>query len=542
MSFLVFFMLWAKVQGWTVPDLHVRMCLWMEEHASRVRVLMVFRGAAKSTLFAVFKAWGLYIDRTVRNLIWSEDSRTASKMTRDVRAILARHPLCKGMLPPNPGEQEFWVNGSTDWRNPSMAAYGVLSNATGSRANAVDFDDIEVPKNIRTKDAREKLRDRISESTHILLPGGVKTYIGTPHTHDSIYDEQVRGGADVLKIPLFENVVRYENTATATRYAFDFEPREDGLYVILGIGKFARVAVEGRDYRVHGRDVVFAAPPQAILDICAGNAWPDRFNREEIEFRRRETRTLNAWDSQYQLESRPIGTIRLDPDRIIPYSVEPRIEIANRTVRMMLGKVRLVGAKAWWDCSLGKVLSDASAFSVVFTDDAGRLYWHLSRALTGDLEELDERGRLVGGQCKQVLDIVKSLHLGRVTIETNGPGGFVPAILRKHLKGTGCAVGEFFSSENKAKRILDAIEPPLSARFLWAHESVLEGPAYDQMKDFKPDATDQADDYLDSLAGAIKETPMRIGRVVGGERADGEAPVNWRPNEGVHEVELAFGD
>lgn len=211
MGFLTFFIMWAKVMGWKVPRLHVRICLWLETSASRIRVLKVFRGAAKSTLYAIYKAWQLYCDRTHRSLVWSEDSKLATKMTRDALAVLRRHPLCKGMLPPAPGMQEFWVTGATDWRNPSMAAHGVLSNATGSRANDVDFDDIEVPKNIRTKEAREKLRDRISESTHILLPHGRKTYIGTPHTHDTIYDEQVRGGAEELKIPLFEHMVRYED-------------------------------------------------------------------------------------------------------------------------------------------------------------------------------------------------------------------------------------------------------------------------------------------------------------------------------------------
>lgn len=535
-TFLTFFVMWARLMGWKVPPLHVRICMWLEtQTASRVRVLRVFRGAAKSTLYAIWKAYTLYLDRTHRNLVWSEDTRTASKMTRDVRSILMRHPLCKGMLPPNPGESEFWVNGATDWRNPSMSAYGVISNATGSRANDVDFDDIEVPKNIRTKEAREKLRERISEATHILLPGGTKTYIGTPHTHDSIYDEQVRGGAEHLTIPLFEHVVRYDDTTTRTRYRFDFEPGEDGLYVLIGIGKFARVGVEGIDYKVRGHEVLFSAPPQAVLDICAGNAWPERFTRAEIEFRRKETRTLNAWDSQYQLKSRPIGSMRLDPDRMIAYEEEPTIVRANGALRMQLGLVRLVGATAYWDTSLGKVKSDTSAFSVVFTDDAGRLYWHRALGLTGDLEILDARGALVGGQCRQVVDTVVSFSLPCVTVETNGPGGFVPAILRKHLAKVGCAVVERFRTGNKQKFILDALEPPLSSKFLWAHTSVFEGPAYDEMKEFDPKVEDQPDSYIDSAAGAVKETPMRIARIIEPPKPR-EQKNEWREHAGVHDV------
>ena len=53
-TFLAFFLLWAKVQGWKVPKLHVRICHWLETQRP-VRVLMVFRGAAKSTIYAVYK-------------------------------------------------------------------------------------------------------------------------------------------------------------------------------------------------------------------------------------------------------------------------------------------------------------------------------------------------------------------------------------------------------------------------------------------------------------------------------------------------------
>ncbi|MCM3016243.1 hypothetical protein M3570_21500, partial [Bacillus subtilis] len=61
-GFLAFFLMWAKQQGWKVPLLHVRVCHWLETCDDPVRVLQVFRGAAKSTIYAVFKAWCLYCD------------------------------------------------------------------------------------------------------------------------------------------------------------------------------------------------------------------------------------------------------------------------------------------------------------------------------------------------------------------------------------------------------------------------------------------------------------------------------------------------
>lgn len=536
-SFLAFFLMWAKVMGWKVPDLHVRMCHWLEHCDDPVRVIMVFRGAAKSTIYAVYKAWKLYRNRAWRSLVWAADDPLSTKLTRDTLNVLRRHPLCGGMLPSKPGAQAFWVNGSTDARNPSMQAVGVNGNATGSRADDIDFDDVEVPKNIKTPEARQNLRLKIEESTHIAVPGAQKTYIGTPHTHDSIYTEQIEGGAAVLKIPLFANVIRYEDTSQKTRYGFDFTPGADGLYVIAGIGKFSRMMVEGKDFKVQGQDVVFSTPPGTVIDICGTCVWPERFTRKEIEQRRKDTRTLNGWDSQYQLEAKPINETRLNPDKMIPYEVEPVSRSANGEMLLMLGNVRMVGVKARWDCSLGKINSDASAVAVVFTDDMGRLYWHRAAALTGELEEFAADGKtLIGGQIKQLIDLLVPLQVPNVTIETNGPGGFVPAIARKHLKRHGIAVKEDFSSENKQKRILDAFEAPLSSGFLWAHTSVMDGPASDQMKQFNPFSKNQADDYIDAGAGAISDTPVRIGRIVG--NPTGEPGDDWRPSAGVHEVEL----
>jgi hypothetical protein len=117
-SFVVFFLLWARHQRWVVPDLHIRICMWLEECDAPERVLLVFRGAAKSTLYAVYKAWKLYRDRTWRSLIYAADDKLAAKLTRDTLNVLRRHPLCGGMLSTKPGTRSFWVLGATDARNP----------------------------------------------------------------------------------------------------------------------------------------------------------------------------------------------------------------------------------------------------------------------------------------------------------------------------------------------------------------------------------------------------------------------------------------
>lgn len=537
-SFLAFFLLWAKVQGWTVPALHVRMCHWLENCADPVRVLMVFRGAAKSTIYAVYKAWQLYCDPSFISLIWAADGPLATKLTRDTINVLRRHPLCGGMLPTKPGAQMFWVSGATDARNASMTAVGVNQNVTSARARDIDYDDVEVPKNIKTSEARENLRNKIQESTFILVPGGRETYIGTPHTHDSLYPDMVAAGAALLKIPLFESSVRYEKTDAALRYKVPFHPGDDGLYVMTGIHKFSKLLEEGIDYRVEGDELVFIKPPGAVLDIYAHCAWPERFTREDIIKRRKKTRTLNYWDSQYMLEAKPITEMRLDPARIIPYDCEPVVRYANRTASMYLGSVKIAGMSARWDPSSGKIRSDVSALALVLQDEQGRRYMHRTVPLVGDVAEFAEDGkRITGGQVWQICDLVEQFNIPRITVETNGIGGFAPAVLKAALKQRKliCGVTEEHAVVNKNKRILEAYEGPMQSGMLWGHVSVLDGEFWDQMKDFNPETQNQADDLIDAGAGAITDTPERINvRVIESDKAPQRH--EWRSASGVHEV------
>lgn len=536
-DFPTFFAIWAEERQWEVPDVHWRACHWLE-HRGDLAVLRCFRGFGKSTLLAVYNAWRYYRDPTYRILHQGDQDKTAYKTSRDTRSILQRHPLTRDAEALTlRGEQSFWwVKGSNDERNPSMQAAGITSNITSSRCDEAQNDDVEVPRNIQNPEARDKMRYRLGEQTHCMVPGARQLFIGTPHTHDSLYDEQERMGADCLTIPMFEREHRIES-ATLTRYAVDFRPE----MVFAGIGAAVTLLQEGVDYRWTNGELVFSAAPGVLVDCYAHNAWPERFTPDEMVKRRRKCKTINEWDSQYQLHSRPLHEMRLDPNRLKVYSAEPVVREANGEVAMWLGLVRIVGASCRWDPSSGKLKSDVSSLSVVLQDELGRRYWHRCVALRGEVAETDETGKqITGGQVLQIVDVVRSLALPRVVVETNGVGTFAPAWLKTALKQAKvrCGVQDEMQAANKNRRILEAVEGPLNSGQLWAHVSVIDGPAWEQMRDWNPAVQDQPDDHLDSLAGAISETPERIGATVSGWNPPAQRRDHWRPSAGVHDVEL----
>ncbi|WP_151759895.1 phage terminase large subunit [Acinetobacter nosocomialis] len=551
-SFLAFFLIWADVQKWKVPDFHVRVCDFLEAFyliVGCVALLMMPRGHSKSTILDVFNAWVIYCWPETQILHQGTTDSDAYKCSSGTRDVLSRHPLtidCDAVKIKK-GEVERWfVNGTNDVRYGTMLAKGILSGVTGHRAHFIQNDDVETPKTTGTPEAREKLPSRLSEQTHIAIPGARELWIGTPHTYDSLY-EQIKKLSDVrcLILKMFEHEKRIEDTKKGQKVLLDFEP----IHAFTGIGKGSKYFKKGENYTCIQKGNLWEVTiheEHYLIDFYSEGIWPERFTAKEMTKRREKCKTLNEWDSQYQMHAKPIGDVRLDPDKIIAYNCEPVLKRANRTTMFMIGERQIVGATFRWDPSSGKLKSDVSSTALVFHDDLGNKYWHRSVALKGEVIETDADGRVIGGQVWQLCNIIKDFHLSKVTIETNGIGNFAPAALKAALKTRGirCGVTEQHSTKSKNKRILDGIEGPLISGLLWAHVSVLEdengedSAQVKQMREFNPAITDQPDDYLDSLAGAIVEAPERVGKSL--NQTDYEETPNWRTNGGVHEATLDF--
>lgn len=536
--------MWNEHINRTTPDCHIKIANWLE-HKGDTAVLMCHRGIGKSTILPCYNAWKYYCNHSTQILHQSESDPAAYKISRATQSILRRHPLTSDLLPPNNKNVErWWLNGADDADplHSSMVAKGIMSNVTGARATEVQNDDVEVPRNITTPEMREKLRERLGEQTHILVPGGTELYIGTPHTYDSLYDELISNGADHLVIKLFDKEKRLEvKPSDGTRFYIGFHPD----MVFTGIFGSTRLLEDGVHYTYINEYIELAQNFDGIIDCYAGVSWPERFTREDILKRRTRTKTINAWDSQYQLHSKPVTESRLDPDRIRLYDVEPNIIDANGEVTMMLGNTKIIGASAVWDPSLGKLKSDASPFTLLLTDIKGHLYWHVCQGLTGELAVFGHNDQIVGGQVVQICDIVIKYQIPSVVIETNGIGGFAPNLLRQAFKSRNirCGVIENHETRNKQIRILEALEAPLQSRFLWAHVRIADeetSPVFAQMRDFNPDVKEQPDDYIDSLAGAILRTPIRIAKSVQNRTPTSSTISSWRPNNGQIKAKIKY--
>ncbi len=193
LTFEKFLVQWNKVQEISTPKHHLDIARWLEGiwiSEKKRGLLMAFRSSGKSTIVGVFCAWLLYKNPNLRILVVAADATLARKMVRNVKRIIEVNPLLAEICPKKKSE---WASGSftvvrdMELRDPSMLAVGLLSNATGSRADVIIYDDVEVPKNCDTYQKRQELREKLLEYNFILVPDGMQIFIGTPHTLDTIY-------------------------------------------------------------------------------------------------------------------------------------------------------------------------------------------------------------------------------------------------------------------------------------------------------------------------------------------------------------------
>ncbi len=463
-DFSVFLARWNATQNYKTPGIHFQIAIWLQKcwELGKTRlILQAFRASGKSTIAALFSAWLLCRDPDLRILVLSAELHLARKMVRTIRKILENHPLTKNLRPNNPDQwasDSFTVNRKRISRDPSVSARGIYANTTGSRADIIICDDVEVPNTCDTAEKRQKLRERLTENEFILVPGGTQIYIGTPHTYYTLYANKPR--AEIGEVEPF--LKEYEH---------------------------------------------FILP---ILKEDGSSAWPERYHDVDIVRMRRMSGPAK-FSSQMMLEPVNVTDGKLNPDLLRKYNAEIQYQEIQQNMVLQLNGRKLLSASAWWDPSFGKTMGDASVLAVVFTDEEGDYYLHNLTYITVKPKVNEDEATL---QCKIVAEIAKKFYLPNIAIETNGLGKFLPSILRRVLgeEKIPCAVVEKCNVKAKSERILEAFDVVMAARALHVHEDVYQTRFIKEMQEWKPSAKGGHDDGLDAVAGALSLEPVRLKR------------------------------
>ena len=439
------------------------------QHGPKRLQIQAFRGVGKSWITGAFVLWTLFNDPEKKIMIISASKERADNMSIFLQKLIIETPWLNHLQPKSDDSRwsriSFDVNCSPH-QAPSVKSVGITGQLTGSRADLMILDDIEVPGNSMTEMMREKLLQLCTEAESILTPKDDSRimYLGTPQTTFTIYRKLAE-----------RNYRPFVWPARVPRKLSNYE----GLIA-----------------------------PQLQEDIDNGfQAWdvtdPDRFTDEDL-IEREAAMGRSNFMLQFMLDTSlsdaekfPLKMADLivtsvnpltAPDNIIWCSDKQNIIKELPTVGLpgdyFYAPMQLQGD---WDnyqetiCSVDPSGRGTDETAAAFISQRnGFLYLHEMRAYRDGYSD------------NTLLDILKGCRKFNVTklvIETNFGDGIVAELFKKHLIQTkqGIDVEEVRATVRKEQRIIDTMEPILNQHRLVVDRSVVDWD-YNSNKDAAPES------------------------------------------------------
>ena len=216
------YIVWNAVQLPEPTQIQIDIAQYLQNPPSDRIIIEGFRGVAKSFLTCAYAVWRLWKERQIKVLIISASADRADANARFVKRIIQTLPFLEEMKA-NKDQLDtqniFDVGGAVPDISPSVKSVGITGQITGTRADLLISDDVEVPKNSGTQLQRDKLGELVKEYDAILKPGGQIIYLGTPQNEASLYNTLLNRGYQMRIWPVRYPVSVVERNVYGDRLA-----------------------------------------------------------------------------------------------------------------------------------------------------------------------------------------------------------------------------------------------------------------------------------------------------------------------------------
>lgn len=481
------------------------------QHGGRRIGIKAFRGVGKSWITSAYVCWLLWNDIDIKVLVVSASKERSDSFSIFTKRLLSEIPLLQHLVPDRmKGDREsnvaFDVRGCKPAHAPSVKSVGITGQMTGSRADVIIGDDVEVVNNSETAAQREKILNLVAEMGGAILTPAAKAgktgaviFLGTPQVEDTLYGKLPERGYVFL-------------TWTAE------VPANPSAYV-GGLGPCIQKMIDS--------GVVPGTPTD-----------PARFDAVELAERKLEYGRI-GYALQFQLDT-TLSDADRHPLKLRDFIVsQTNVEICPEKLvwgsgeDQEMGHIPLVGLPGDRFFRHLHATKEWSPYegSIMYVDPSGRgrdqTGYCVIKALHGMLI-IRRWGGLEGGYEEKTLaaiaTIAKDEKVQSIVIESNFGDGMYAQLLKPVLQRIypdGCGVEDDHVTGQKEARICDNLEPALAMHKLILDESVLTRMIADRSSSHDPDAVLKTplyqltritrdrgclkyDDCIDALAGAVR--------------------------------------
>ena len=465
--------------------------------------IQAFRGVGKSWITGAFVLWTLFNDPEKKIMIISASKERADNMSIFLQKLIIETPWLVHLRPK--ADDSRWSRISFDvncspHQAPSVKSVGITGQLTGSRADLMILDDVEVPGNSMTELMREKLLQLCTEAESILTPKDDSRilFLGTPQTTFTVYRKLAERS--------------YKPFVWPARY-----PRKVSQYEGL-------------------------LAPQLVADIDNGaEPWevtdPDRFADDDL-IEREAAMGRSNFMLQFMLDTSlsdaekfPLKMADLIVTSVNPTTAPDSIVWCSDRSNV-IKELPTVGLPGDYFYSPMCIQGEWHPYteSICSVDPSGRGTDETSAAFISQrngflyLHEMCAyRDGYSDNTLLDILRVCKKYNVTKLVVETNFGDGIVGELFKKHLQQTkqGIDVEEVRANVRKEDRIIDALEPIMNQHRLIVDKNVIEWD-YKSNKDEAPEkrllymlfyqmsrmcrekGAVKHDDRLDALAQGVK--------------------------------------
>lgn len=440
------------------------MAVFLQE-APRRAILEAFRGVGKSYVTAAFVVWCLLMDPDFKIMVVSASKARADDFSTFTQRLILELPMCQHLIAKKDqrwSKIAFDVAPAKASGSPSVKSVGISGQLTGSRANLIIADDVEVPANSMTQGMRDKLGEAVKEFDAVLSPNGKIMYLGTPQCEMSLYNTLTERGYNLRIWPARVPAARAAEKSYGERLAPMI---------------WDRIHEEGKPSEGQPVD-------------------PKRFDDKDLT-----ERELSYGRSGFALQFM-LDTSLADADRyplkmsdLIVMSVD-RDKMPEKLVYGRLKEIKdlpnvgLSGDKIFApEATVGDYVDYDG--SVLVIDPSGRGSDETSYAVVknrGGTLYVPECGGLDGGYGEATLtklcEIAKLHKVNVVLIESNFGDGMFNELLTPYMRDIyPCTMEEVRHSKQKELRIIDTLEPVMNQHRLVIDPKVIQSD-YDSVQKY----------------------------------------------------------